>query len=273
VISPQIRRRGGLAFWHLPAWEKQGVRACFFMRPGGQSQGAFRGLNVGLHTADLPANVAQNRQVALGAGGLGPGAPVLGQQVHGHNLRVAVMRDQGRGWWKAEDALPATDGILTVQPGLPVGVMTADCLPVLLAAFGSTRAVAAIHVGWRGLVAGILPEAIKKMVRYWQLCPEHIWAALGPAIGPRAFEVRGETLAQLRSLCPAAVRGTKPGALVAGYDLWQAAQGQLLQAGLLKKNLVAIRECTASHPRKYFSHRRDHGQTGRMLAMVQIKTE
>ena len=208
-----------------------GYRACFFLRTGGHSQAPFRGLNLGFATGDLPARVRRNRRDALQSAGLGPWAPVLGQQVHGKRLRVVTRREQGRGWLSLAGALPVTDGLLTIQPGLPVGVATADCLPVFLAATGKARAAAAIHAGWRGLVAGILPLAVKKMSRQWHIPPANIHAALGPAIGPQAFRVRGDVLNQLRHLAPEAVVAKKRTAPDAGFNLWKAARIQLRNAG------------------------------------------
>jgi copper oxidase (laccase) domain-containing protein len=78
-------------------------------------------------------------------------------------------------------------------------------------------------------------------------------------------------LEQLRSLYPEAVSVSERFSPVAGFDLWRAAQSQLQNAGVPGQNVTLIRECTASHPKRYFSHRRDQGETGRMLAMVQIE--
>ncbi|NTV52879.1 MAG: peptidoglycan editing factor PgeF [Candidatus Firestonebacteria bacterium] len=266
-----LGHRHGAAFWHLPSWERLGYRAFFFLRTGGVSRAPFRSLNLGFTPGEVVEKVQANRLTAFRAAKLGPAAPVLGQQVHGTRLRVVSLRSQGRGWHCGDDALPGTDGLLTIAPGLPVGVATADCLPVLLAATGKVRAVAAVHVGWRGLAADILTLAVKKLSRQWHIAPSQVRAALGPAIGPQAFVVRGEVLALLRAKYPAAV-GEKPrGARTAGFDLWQAAQTQLEKAGVSGKNIAVTRECTASHPARYFSHRRDLGQTGRMLALIQIQ--
>lgn len=267
-----LRQRHGAAVWHLPSWERLGYRAVFFLRTGGVSRAPFRSLNLGFTPGEVVEKVQANRLTAFRAAKLGPAAPVLGQQVHGTRLRVVSLRLQGRGWHCGDDALPGTDGLLTIAPGLPVGVATADCLPVLLATAGKVRAVAAVHVGWRGLAADILTLAVKKISRQWHIAPVQVRAALGPAIGPQAFIVRGEVLEQLRALYPAAVLQKSRNALAAGFDLWQAAQTQLEKAGVSRKNIVVLRECTASNPQKYFSHRRDRGKTGRMLAMIQIQT-
>jgi polyphenol oxidase len=270
VNAPRLERRGRTAFWSLPAWEARGLRACFFLRCGGFSRGVFRGLNLGFGSGDDPVRVRQNRGEALRAGALGPGLPVLGQQVHGHRLRVVGLRLAGRGWFEPGNALEATDGLMTCRPGLPVGVVTADCLPVLLAAWDGVRAAAAVHVGWRGLAADILHQAVGKMARQWSLDPAQIHAALGPAIGPQAFVIRGEVLEQLRALYPEALPSRERFLPAAGFDLWQAARIQLRNAGVLEKNLTMIREDTVLRPSRYYSHRRDRGRTGRMLTLIQI---
>lgn len=261
----RLRRRGGVAFWTAPSFERSGVRPALFLRTGGKSRGAFRGLNLGLNTADAPARVRANRRLALAAAGFERSRPVAPRQVHGTRLLRVTRRHAGRGWDAPTTAPRGIDGLLTDVPGLPLAVSVADCLPVLLAA-DDGRAVAAVHVGWRGLAAGILPKAVRAFWQHWHLGPERLRALVGPAIGPEAFEVRGEVLRRLSRLFPDAVRARRGDA--AHFDLWCAARSHLRAAGLRPGRILVVRESTHAHPHRYFSHRRDHGTTGRMLGMI-----
>jgi len=143
----------------------------------------------------------------------------------------------------------------------------ADCLPVLLTD-SRGRAVAAVHVGWRGLTKGIISAAVETMQRKFDIPPYDLWAAIGPSIGPEAFRVKGEALKLLRNVLPAAVKRSpkKPGTR---FNLWQAAVQVLKSTGMNPKRIIVLRQCTASHPELYFSHRRE-GETGRMLGVIRL---
>lgn len=260
-----LRRCRGVRYLAVPALERLGFRVAFFQRPGGISRGPCRGLNLGFHTRDDPQAVAGNRRLALQCGRFGPLLPVAGRQVHGNRLRLVGRQDAGRGWKDFASGFRGTDGLLTRTPGLPLAVSVADCLPVILAA-PETKAAAAVHVGWRGLAANILPKAVQRMQQLGARAKD-IWAVLGPGIGPKAFVVRGMALQKLSAVCPAGVRTLKNRRTA--FDLWLAARMQLLGQGLRGGRIIAIRDCTFQHPGKYFSFRRD-GETGRMLGMIQI---
>jgi len=274
VLKSASPDRGGkqrLWFWNLPKFKKFGCQGIFFLRKGGVSQGCYRGLNLGLRTGDRLEAVLQNRDKAVKAAKLGPYSPVLGQQVHGTRIAIVDQRDAGKGWHHPNSARPRTDGLITATRGLPLAVAVADCLPILFVD-EQARAVGVVHAGWRGLLRGILSQAVLKFRQELGISAERLWVAVGPAIGPEAFIVRGEVLARLRRHYPEAVRkGTAPDC--AGFDLGRAAGVQLISQGIRKNQLIIIRDCTAGHPRKYFSHRRDQGRTGRMLGMVQINPQ
>ncbi len=263
--GPSLRRRAGATYWTVPALEALGVRTAVFLRSGGASREAYRGLNLGLNTDDRLDRVRSNRRLALAAVGPWPLRPVVPFQVHGTRLLHATRRHAGRGWLSLSSAPSGVDGLLTDVPGLPLAVSVADCLPVLLAA-DDARAVAAVHAGWRGLVKGILPKAVRAFRRYGRLGPERLWAVVGPGIGPEAFAVRGAALRSLARAFPGSVRDRRGES--AHFDLQHAARTQLLEAGVRPRRIVVIRESTHARPRRYFSHRRDRGTTGRMLGMI-----
>jgi len=263
-----LEEKQGIRYWRIPFFEAIGCRACFFLRQGGKSGGDFRSLNLGLNTSDAFETILRNRKKALNVSGMGPALPVVGQQVHHHTVTVVGPGQQGRGWFSVETAIPQTDGLMTAYKGLPLAITIADCVPILLAD-ERQRCVAAVHAGWRGIEKKILPGAVRRMILKKQSHPGSIRAVIGPAIGSKRFEVQGEALEKLRKVNPDALY-TNQNSRKTFFDLWKAAHDQLIASGLHRSKIKVIRECTYSHRSYYFSHRRDGGNTGRMLAMIQI---
>lgn len=186
------------------------------------------------------------------------------RQVHG--AQVAVVRD-GR----AEP--PEADAILSGGPGNPshpVGIVTADCLPVL-AASRSGRIVAAIHAGWRGLAAGVLEAGIAELAK--RVGPrEEITAVIGPHIGVCCYEVDAAVTGPLsnrfgRSLVAAATRATRPGHW--RLDLARLAHSELVRAGVAEGRCAIVASaCTCCDPSGFESYRRDGSGAGRMLHCI-----
>ena len=158
-------------------------RHAFFSREGGVSSGIYASLNCSFGSSDDPANVARNRAIAMAALDLPPDALVTGYQVHSRD--VAVVETP----WRREDS-PKVDGLVTMRPGIALGVLTADCVPVLLAD-GKAGVIAAAHAGWRGARAGIIEAVVEKMCALGASA-ESIVAGIGPAIGRRSYEVGPE---------------------------------------------------------------------------------
>jgi YfiH family protein len=180
---------------------------------------------------------------------------------------------------------------------LLLGIQTADCVPVLLID-PENRAVAAFHAGWRGTVKRIVERGVGLMrVRYGSR-PEKLLAAIGPCIGACCYSVGEEVVAEFASqfaysadlfrevydLDPIKQKypmlfltARAPGHSNLGpqthLDLVEANRRQLLDAGLKSKNIWASGECTQCHPEKYFSHRGEHGFTGRMLSVIGIRRD
>src|SRR5581483_1963752 len=223
----------------LIRWDAPGPYAvAFSTRRGGVSGTPFDTLNLGRLTGDDPANVAENRRRLCGELGTEPELLRYGKQVHG----ATVRRADGQG--------EPGDGLWTDAPGEPLLVFTADCLPIALArANGGAPAVAALHAGWRGLLAGIVGAAVAA------LGGGRLAAAIGPGIGPCCYEVGDEVAAPYRERFGADV--VRDGRL----DLWSAAERALRAAGVADVHRTDL--CTACRPELFFSHRRDEGRTGR----------
>jgi YfiH family protein len=228
-----------LADLPLIRWDAPGPYAvAFSTRAGGVSEPPFDTLNLGRLTADDPANVAENRRLLCEEAGTEPELLRYGRQVHGPLVRRA--RTQGE----------PGDGVWSDHPGEPLMVFAADCLPVALARVnGEQPAVAAVHVGWRGLLAGIVGNAVAA------LGGGRLAAVLGPGIGPCCYEVGEDVAGPFRARFGAAV------AADGTLDLWSATEQALRSAGVAEVSRLDL--CTACHPELFFSHRRDGGRTGR----------
>jgi YfiH family protein len=231
---------------HWPAPPR--VRALITTRIGGVSRGRYAGLNLGNHVGDDPAAVAENR--ARLTAHL-PHSPLWLRQVHGIGVADAT---HDRPDCEA-------DASFTRQPGYVLAVLTADCLPVLLAEeFGAGIALA--HAGWRGLAAGVIERTIDAL----GIEPRRLIAYLGPAIGPRAFEVGHDVREAF--LCDdaeaaSAFSPAAPGKWCA--DLYTLARRRLARLGTTR--VYGGDWCTFSDPQRFFSHRRDQ-VTGRMASLL-----
>jgi YfiH family protein len=159
------------------------IRHAFFTREGGVSEGIYASLNCGFGSNDDPAKVRKNRALAMERLELKPEALVTVFQEHTAN---AVIVDRPF----AHDQAPVADAMVTDRPGIALGILTADCAPVLLAD-AKAKVIGAAHAGWRGAFHGILEATVEKMVELGAK-PAHIVAAVGPCIARRSYEVGPE---------------------------------------------------------------------------------
>lgn len=159
------------------------IRHGFFTREGGVSQGIYASMNCGPGSADDARAVAENRARAMSMMDLPPEALVTVHQAHTAEV-VTVAKD-----WDAANR-PTADAMVTTVPGLALGILTADCAPVLFAD-RKQGIVAAAHAGWKGAVGGILENTVARMVELGAK-PKNIVGAIGPCIGQRSYEVGPE---------------------------------------------------------------------------------
>jgi len=223
--------------------------------PGaGASRGSYAGFNLGDHVGDDPAAVAVNRRVLCAATGVARVQWL--NQVHGRRC-IQASEDSAA-------TVPEADAAWTTCRGLALAVLTADCVPVVVAnRSGSLVGVA--HAGWRGLVGGVLQNLLEAL----PVRPADLIAWLGPAIGPSAFEVGGEVVAAIGAL-PAGDRLAADCAVPrAGSDRWLVDLFGLAAALLRRGGVAEVlcdRLCTYRDPR-FYSYRRD-GTTGRMATLA-----
>ncbi|HET9656346.1 MAG TPA: peptidoglycan editing factor PgeF [Kineosporiaceae bacterium] len=236
----------------------RGVRAGFTERAGGVSVGPWAGLDLGLHVGDDPGDVQRNRRLLLGWAG----APVqFPRQVHGTD--VLVVDASARGLLTGVDpAEPARDAIVTAAVGVPVGVLVADCVPVLLAD-PVAGVVGAAHAGRKGLLRGVVENAVAAMCALGA-SPARIYAAIGPCAGPCCYEVPEQLRAESARRLPQTWAGTRWG--TPSLDLPGGCRAALERVGVTR--LSTIGRCTIED-KSYYSYRREP-VTGRFAGVVMM---
>jgi YfiH family protein len=241
--------------WIRPDWPcPVGVRAVSTTRHGGTSLAPYASLNLGDHVGDDPGYVAKNRQL-LEQRLLLPSEPVWLQQVHGRRVIEAGVDTDKRA-----------DAAWTMQAGSVCAVMTADCLPVLFCDRQGTR-VAAVHAGWRGLAAGVLEATVDRLAAR----AEDLMAWMGPAIGPRAFEVGDDVRQVFVDHDPNAAAAFEP--IGEGHwlaDIYRLARQRLGSCGITR--VFGGGFCTWSDRERFFSYRRDK-VTGRMASLIWLQDD
>ncbi len=230
------------------------IEAIVTNRNGGFSSYPFASMNLATHVGDDPHAVAKNRNLLM-QHALLPSEPLWLEQIHSDR----VVYNDGK-----KDTPPIADASWTDGKGLVCSVLTADCIPVLIANTAGTK-IAAVHAGWRGLASGIIKNAITTM----GCAPNELIVWIGPSIGRQSFEVGGDVRDQFLS---------------AGFDVGacfcKADNGKFLAdlVGLAAANLKEIGvesifidgTCCYEDSENYFSYRRD-GETGRFASLIYIK--
>lgn len=241
-----------------------GIAHGFFTRMGGVSGGLYHGLNVGLGSADDPECVAENRRRAAVTLGVEPVRLACPHQVHSPDIVTVDAPFPGKR--------PEADGIVTATPGLAIGVLTADCGPVLFAD-AEARVVGAAHAGWKGALTGVLENTIAAMEGLGA-SRECITAVLGPTISQESYEVGPEFVDRLTKAEPADERwfvpSQRPGHAM--FDLAGYIVDRLTAAGVTASSLG---HCTYVDEERFFSYRRatHRGETdyGRQISAIALE--
>jgi purine-nucleoside/S-methyl-5'-thioadenosine phosphorylase / adenosine deaminase len=231
----------------LIRWQVDGYEVAFTTRVGGVSEGPYDSLNLGRKSGDVVEHADENRRIACEAIGADVEKLALNYQVHSTRVLRAAPGMRGEH----------ADGLWTDEPHLPILAMSADCLPVAIVRTGAAApAVAVLHVGWRGLLAGIVAAGVEA------LGEGGLAAAIGPAIGPCCYEVGKEVAAPFRERFGDDVLRERR------LDLWTSAERALRAAGV--ELVDRFDRCTACEPETFFSHRRDAGRTGRQGVIAYV---
>lgn len=263
-----LRRSSPYPHWVSEKLLAEGVPHCFGTRQGGQSQGPFESMNVGLRSRDCGQAVRQNWTRLLEASGL-EGRP-LGLLRQVHSAKVRPLPEDAS--FENFEMLYEADGLVCRDPQVAVGVYTADCVPVLVSGRDATGPwVAAIHAGWRGTVDGILLDFLAPRV-------EQVRAlALGPHIRSARFEIRDDVLPRFQAAA-ARVNCSESECWVRDpdqpevlrVDLERLLLAQLEFLGLASDLLDRGAPCTFENPEEFFSYRRDgpgRGSLGHVIGV------
>ena len=226
-------------------------RVAFSTRLGGVSDGAYASLNLGLLTDDAPENVVQNRRRLCDSVGADAERATMAFQVHGRHVAEA----SARGVVTPGTDYDRCDGLWTKRRGQAMLLVTADCFPVAVTRRERDPALAVLHVGWRGLLEGIVEGGVGVI--------GGTTAAIGPGIGACCYEVGEEVAAPFRERFGEDV--VRDGNL----DLALALERALRQAGVADVDRNG--HCTSCEPELFFSHRRDRGVTGRQGVVAYIR--
>lgn len=258
IISPILAEQ---------SWLKHG----FFTRCGGVSSGLFSTLNTAYDKGDPSANVDENRRRICALLETTPHTLVTARQVHSADVWVI---DRPLIYDIATTQLPAADALVTSEPGLALGIMTADCVPILLAD-PTKKIIAAVHAGWKGATAGIIQNTLQEMRRLGAQIERTI-AAIGPCIWQSSYEVSEDfytSFPQQRENSPFFIPGQRD-------EHWQFDLPGYVMNILKKSGVMVISPSpydTYAHPELFFSYRRKtiqgEGQFGCGLSVIKITPE
>lgn len=246
----------------------------FSTRIGGVSvQPETKALNLG-HSIDDDATVRENLRRFAAAVGFDPGTLVSVRQVHSADILTVDRSFCGYGYDQEADF--TADGYVTATPGVTIGIRTADCIPILAAATdsqGQVRVVGAFHAGWRGAVAGIAGEGIRRMVDLGADV-HRIFVAMGAGIHDCCFVIDRPVYerflsAQGQARCDRCLTATPSGWFA---DLYAMNREILEEAGVLPEHILENQQCTSCHPELYYSHRRSGYARGNMLSAICLPT-
>lgn len=251
-----------------PAFDPAKARVVLTTRAGGVSTGSYASLNLGLHVGDDDAAVRENRgRVAAGMGATLDDL-VFAQQVHQPNITVVDDSHRSRGARSADDALPATDALVTTTPGVVLVVMVADCVPLVL--HDPVRGVlGCVHAGWGGTVRGVTPAAVRTM-RDLGSDPADIVVGIGPCIDGAGYQVGDDVASAARVAfgdhTDRVLRADRTGRWL--FDLAAAAGIQLTDAGVAAEN-IHYSGLTTGAGTPFFSHRAE-GPCGRFAVLARL---
>jgi YfiH family protein len=263
----KLVRQGKIGYLQ-PDWAAtESLAAGFTTRNGGVSRPPYNSLNLAYHTEDARHYVEGNRSTLARTFDLQPHQLLTVNQVHGSDILIIDQPNYDLSHFLTIEC----DAILTNQPGIMIGVLVADCFPVLL--FDpEKRAAAAVHVGWRGAAAGILNKAVDALGTAFGSRPENLLAAVGPGIGAHNYIVDRPVRDAFRLGAGNWQEITEEIDLGQWrLDLKKSCLLQLEQSGLPARQISAAKECTCCHREMFFSYRRDHGKTGRQMGFLLMR--
>jgi YfiH family protein len=266
----KVRILGEITYFEAPTIKALGlVNHAFCTRRGGVSHGSYSSLNLGERNGDDCTRVRRNRDLVFKTFDIAPGELITMNQMHGDRI------------WIIDKPLPPStgslearyDALLTDQRGIAIGVLTADCVPILLVDTNHL-AIGIIHAGWRGTLLGIAQKALHKMTLHFGTNPEDLLVAIGPSIGECCYEVDEAVMGPFRSSRWNWQAFTRhKGEHKWAMNLVQANIEQIQACGIRDEQCCWIRVCTACNTDIFFSHRAEGPRTGRQISFIQLRAD
>lgn len=245
----------------------------FTFRQGGVSHPPYDSLNLGYHVNDDPELVEANRGICAGWLGGELADWVVPEQVHGTAVAAVGRQDAGRGSTKDSHPVPGVDALVTNQPGITLTVLSADCVPILF--FDPVaKVIGAAHSGWKGTVGHIAREVLDVMQRSFGSSVADVDVWLGPSVRRCCYEVNDVVAApviQEFGAKPLIQRHHRPGKYL--LSLQACIRADLVKSGVLPGHIHDVGVCSACRTDVLFSHRAEHGRTGRFMGAVRLVDE
>jgi YfiH family protein len=266
-----------LDLFYIDSWQKQfpQLKVGFSSRSGGVSSAPFHSLNGGLHVSDIVEDVIINRKRLADAVGLPIESWIYAEQVHGKEVELLTSHDRGKGIHSRESAIQAKDAFITQSTNLCMAALFADCVPLYF--YDPVHQVIGLaHAGWKGTVQEIAAVTIMKMQQHFDSKSHEIMAAIGPSIGICCFEVDEVVMDKVWDLFSRDMlwkakekplfQEKKNGKFL--LSLQEMNRQIMIKAGILRSHIEVSHYCTSCRTDLFFSHRKENGKTGRMVAWI-----
>ncbi|WP_226644068.1 peptidoglycan editing factor PgeF [Mesobacillus subterraneus] len=251
-----------------------GLKVGFTTKNGGVSnQDAFTGLNFGFHVGDEQNAVCENRRLLADQIAFPLSGWVGAEQTHDIHIARVEKSDQGRGSTNYDSSFAETDGFLTNEQGILLTLCYADCVPLYFIE-PETRLIGVAHAGWKGTVHGIAAEMISKFQQNGAKT-ENISAVIGPSICKKCYIVDERVINLVKNILDGVDKLPYNQVSEGQYslDLKELNRLILLKAGVSDGNIQVTDYCTSCHSEHFYSHRRDKGNAGRMMAYIGWKED
>ena len=264
---------GDVPYLSFPLLEQSGlVHHGFSTRMGGVSTGIYESMNLSFTRGDEDASVRENFERFGAAIGVRTSDMVFSRQTHTSNVRIVTEEDRGKGIVCPVD-YANVDGLVTDVPGLCLVTFYADCVPLFF--LDPVRKVIGLsHSGWRGTVAKIGLETVKKMQEVYGSRPEDTLACIGPSICQSCYEVSSDVIDAFREAFSQelweALFYEKPDGKYQ-LNLWKANEAVFAEAGILPEHIAVTNICTNCNPELLYSHRASGGRRGSLAAFLALK--
>ena len=261
-----LNSKGNLKYYTIDEFKKTGlVKHGFSTRCGGVSENEYKSMNLRMNCDDKLENILKNYEIFSREIGVNFENLVFSNQVHCDTIKSVTKEDMGNGILKPQK-WDGADGLITNEPGVPLCIFAADCVPVFFLD-RVKKVIALVHSGWKGTALKIGAKCVEKMAAEYGSDPRDILVGIGPSIGVCHFEV-GDEVADV-------FRDTFGDAVLEMHEKWhvnmqKAIEISLLEQGISKENIINADICTYCNSELLFSHRKTNGKRGVMAGIMEL---